>query len=97
MKSQGELDRAEWKRERPAVLHAVGFFDSLFLQPAGDFVICDDRRPGSFGDRDRVADMIAVTVRHENKVCGDSISFDRRFRVTAQKRVDQDVDAIAFE
>ena len=50
------------------MLHAVDLFQPLFLQPLVDFIIGHDRRPGALRDRDGVADVVAVAVRHQDEV-----------------------------
>lgn len=67
---------AKIEGSRPAEIHRVSVFDTLLAKPDDDFIIGDDGGVGSFGNFNRVGDMVGVTVRNENVVGLDLIDLD---------------------
>ena len=97
MKGQRQLHPSERKRVAAAVLLAMGLIHSLLLQPFAHFVIADDGGPGALGDRNCIAQMIAVTVRDEQKMGLDVVRLGSRGRIAGQEGVGDELLAIALD
>ena len=79
------------------MIQRVSVFDALLAKPDDDFVIGDDRGVGSFGNFDRVGDMVNVTVRNENVVGRDLIDLDvARERIRCNEWVEKERFASDF-
>ena len=59
-----------------AMIQRVSVFDTLLAKPDDDFVIGDDRGVSSFGNFDRVGDMVSVTVRNQDVVRRDLVDLN---------------------
>jgi hypothetical protein len=68
MERKRQLEITEGVVEATTNVLAMGF-DTLILKPEGDFEITDHTGLGAFGNLNRIADVITVTVRDQNEVC----------------------------
>jgi hypothetical protein len=85
-----QLDLAERKDVRAADVHPVRF-GAVFCHVLVDFVVADHRRAGAFGDRQRIPQVIAVRVGHQDVVRFDLLRRHVGHRVARQERIDQQV------
>ena len=65
MKRDREFHRAKWELAPSPVIHWRDFH-TLTSQPRGELKRGDDGGSRAFGDRNRVSDMVAVTMTQEN-------------------------------
>ena len=61
----------------------------FFFKPLADFEIGEHRGAGPLGNRDRVAQVIAVAVRQQNEIRLHLVRLHRRRRRVVQKRIEQ--------
>ena len=59
-----------------AVIHRLDIRYALPFKPAPDLVGSDHGCAGALRDIDHISHMIAMTMRHENKIRGDFIGID---------------------
>src|SRR5262249_12215168 len=97
VKSEGQLDLAEWEAMGSAVLLAMYLLESLLLKPLGNLEVADDGGPGAAGDGDGVADVVAVAVRDEDEVGGDLVGLDRRLGGVRHERIYEHALAVALQ
>ena len=93
MEGRRQLDAAEAEAVAAAVLLAVDFLDALLAEPLADLVVGDHGCPGALGDRDGVAEVIAVAVRDQDEIGLHVGGLRRGGRVVRQERVDEEVGA----
>src|SRR5947207_8257972 len=58
------------------MIHGLNVFHSFPFEPATDLVGSDHGCARALRDLDHISHMIAMTMRHENKVRGDFIGID---------------------
>ena len=91
---QFHLRRAAGDDRPPAEIHRPDILDSLPPEPLGDLPVAVDRGPGPPRDRDEIADMIGVAVRHEDRIAGDLRPLHAGRWGFVEERVDEE-DAVA--
>ena len=75
----------------------VAVLNALAGKPVDDFVVADDHGPGAFGNRHRIAHVIAVAVRDQNVIGLHFVGCGRRRRVAGKKRIDQQLRAVDIQ
>ncbi len=97
---QGQLDAdAAAECEAAPMLKAVNLLQParVLLKPRADLEVGKDRRAGALGDRNRIANVVTMTVRDQDQVGLNLIGGLRRLGIPRQKRVDQYLLAAAFQ
>src|SRR5262249_3179528 len=84
-----KLDAAECVLVRAANMLRVYLAHTLAFRRVTQLVIRDDGSPRAACDRDRVAYVIAVSVRDQNEVRLQVVGLARRRRLPRQERVDE--------
>src|SRR4029453_16226281 len=69
----------------------------LLADLARDLGDRDDRRAGALGDRDGVAEVVAVAVGEQDRVGGDLVGRGGRLRVAGQERIDEHGRAVVLK
>ena len=67
----------------------MDLLQALLGELVGDLHDRHDVRAGALGDRDRVAEVVAVAVRQQDRIRAQIVGGDRRLRVAGEERVDQ--------
>ena len=86
-----EADPDPVEVDRAAEVGVADVWPPSLRDLAGELDDRDDRRAGALGDRDGVAEVVAVAVREEDRVGGDVVGAGGRLRVAGQERVDEHV------
>ena len=86
-----QLDPTKRKVKPAADVQGMRLFDPLTFQPALDLKVGDRGRAGALGNRDCIADMIAMPVRNEYVIGFHLISAHVGKGIAAQERIDQEL------
>ncbi len=97
MQRERELDVTKWMLEAASQVLGVSRRRPLRLTPISDFKIRNDRRPRPFSNCNRVADMITMTVRDQNKIRRDFVGRDGGGGVAAEEGVNQHLMSAKFQ
>jgi hypothetical protein len=92
----GQFEATERKFATAADVKRVRFA-TLPLAVRRNFVIAEHRRAGAFRDCNRIAEMIAMSVRDENEIGLDLIGGDRREWVTGEKWINDERSFRCFD
>ena len=87
---QGQFQIAEGVFEAAAQVLGMRLLHALAGEPVDNLKVADHRGAGALGDADRIADMVAVPVRDEDKVRLNLVGPDAGNRVAGEEWVDQD-------
>ena len=96
MRGKGKFKMAKRMAMAPADMLGVGLH-ALPLQPVRNFSIANDQRPGPPRDRYRIAQMVSVTMRDQNKIRMDLFSADTGFWIPRKIRVHQNMKPAHFQ
>ena len=86
----GEFDGPEVKCVAATDVHCVDVLDPLRRQPLRNFKVRDDRATGPLGNRNGIADMVAVPVRNDEIIGIHFLGSGACRRITGEKGVDDD-------
>jgi len=97
MMSDGHFAAAKGELVSATDVKRMQVLQALLTQPAYDLEVTDDLSASTFGDCHRIAYMIAVTMRDENKICRDLVGADFGKGIVGKEGVDQDFCAVTVD
>lgn len=95
--SDRQLDGSKVMLVRSTNVLRMHVLDALLRQPLGNFEIRDDQATGPFGNLDRIANMVTMTVRDDQRVRCYRIGRRCGCRIAREERINNDRPAARLD